>query len=139
VITADIIKSEIADIDLKLASLEPLRKRRSALHDLLQTYSADESQPRLLDAPSVSPEGRFKGMGTTEAITAFLRESPMKFWSPREIAKLIAAGGHESKSPNFFNIVYTICKRKWEGGELEVSAQSGKRTFRLKSISTMPQ
>ncbi len=133
VITAEIIKSEITELDLKLSAMEPLRKRRDALKNLLETYGNDETQPRLLDAPSLAPSERYKSLGTTQAMMEFLRDSPGAYFSPRDIGKAMLAGGHESKSPNFFNIVYTICKRKGEAGDFEVAERKGKKVFRLPS------
>jgi hypothetical protein len=133
-LTVQILKAEADQLESELAQFEPKRKRLALLRELIGTYGESPSQGILLDAPSANPTRRFANVGVTDAIRMFLAETPREWFSPRDVAKALLEGGHNSASPNFFNIVYTICKRRAESGEFDIADRDGKKVVRLHQL-----
>jgi hypothetical protein len=132
-ITVDVLKKEATELQSELAQFEQKRRRLILIRELIATYGGEsgENGHRAQAGGESPPSKRFSLMGTTDAIKAFLAEKPVEFFSPRDIGKGLLEGGHRSVSPNFFNIVYTICKRKAETGEFQMVSRDGKNVFRL--------
>lgn len=130
-LTVELITAEKADLEKELASYENKKKRLSLLVELLKTYGADPAQQELPMASVEAKVGRFTGMGTTAAILAFLAERYNEFFTSREIASALEAGGLGPTTPNFATTVYTNCVRKVEAGELEVEDGGKIKKFRL--------
>lgn len=123
---------EKTQIEKELAQFEPKRRRLVLIAELLKSYRDDSvNQPKLFDAPSIAPNGRFSGLKTTAAVIAFLREKPTEFFTPREIGEALRAGGLIVDSPHFLTTLHTVCKRNTPKN-FEAGTKKGIRAFRTK-------
>ena len=123
-LTAEMLRSEKTLLEKELAAMEPKRKRLALVSELLELYEDPLERKNGVVA-------KFAGLGTTAGVFAFLNAQPLLFFTPREIAEALRAGGMKNESPNFSTSVSTICIRAAQGRKLEAGQKDGKAAYRI--------
>ena len=107
-----------------------LKEELTLLDRILQLHPGEgEPKPEAEGAANPKP---YAGMSASQAIAHFLSGRRYQFTIAREIYRALLAGGIQTESRRFDNVVYNECDRMVVRGDLEVGKKDGKKAYRLK-------